>query len=260
MSERETAEAIEADAIAWVARLDRAGDEACLEAELAAWLGDDARRRGAYFRAQAAWRMLDRASVLRGSAQQASAEPASGDSYAEERDDGEFVEAVPFISRRRLLFGGLAAAGVAGLFVLGRSDWDMPVQRIETAIGEIRRVPLEDGSMAAVNTASRLAVRLQPDTRQVELAQGEAWFQVAHDAARPFVVEAGDVRVQAVGTAFSVRRTAAGADIQVTDGTVEVWSVAQPEPGSQSLPMRDRRPASRPMPRSTGTSPGAPGS
>src|SRR3546814_19688281 len=52
-----------------------------------------------------------------------------------------------------------------------------------------------------------------------------AWFQVAKDRARPFVVEVGDVRVRAVGTAFGVKRTAGGVDVQVTEGVVEVWRV-----------------------------------
>jgi transmembrane sensor len=97
--------------------------------------------------------------------------------------------------------------------------------RIETALGEIRRIPLKDGSLATVNTQTRLAVALRPEVREVSLAQGEAWFQVAHDSARPFIVAAGDVRVRAVGTAFSVRRGDSGADVQVTEGIVEVWSV-----------------------------------
>ena len=61
--------------------------------------------------------------------------------------------------------------------------------------------------------------------RDVKLENGEAWFQVAHDKARPFVVEAGDVRVQAVGTAFSVRRREGGADVLVTEGVVDAWVV-----------------------------------
>jgi transmembrane sensor len=112
------------------------------------------------------------------------------------------------------------AAIVAGIDI-----WPQAGERIETAVGEIRRVPLKDGSMAAVNTATRLAVILRPEIRQVTLDQGEAWFQVAKDRSRPFVVEAGEVRVQAVGTAFSVRRTDTGADVQVTEGVVEVWRI-----------------------------------
>src|SRR3546814_20539025 len=56
---------------------------------------------------------------------------------------------------------------------------------------------------------------------------GEAWFQVAHDAHRPFVVDIGSVRVRAVGTAFSVRQNPEGVDILVTEGVVETWTEGQ---------------------------------
>jgi transmembrane sensor len=59
--------------------------------------------------------------------------------------------------------------------------------------------------------------------RSVTLEQGEAWFQVAHDKSRPFIVRAGDVRVEAVGTAFSVRRRGNGTEILVTEGVVRAW-------------------------------------
>src|SRR3546814_9504316 len=68
-------------------------------------------------------------------------------------------------------------------------------------------------------------VTMKPQVREIALNDGEAWFQVAKDRARPFVVEVGDVRVRAVGTAFGVKRTAGGVDVQVTEGVVEVWRV-----------------------------------
>jgi transmembrane sensor len=52
------------------------------------------------------------------------------------------------------------------------------------------------------------------------------WLEVAKDKTKPFIVEAGEVRVRAVGTAFGVRRYANGAEILVTEGTVEVWNGA----------------------------------
>jgi transmembrane sensor len=210
MSERETPQAIHDSAVEWVARIDRSGDDPDAQAELDAWLAGDDRRRGAYYRAQVAWMMLDRASVLRGGQQEEAA--------AE-------VDRSGWLSRRRMLVrGGAAAASIAALAV-GVGFLPRPIERIETAVGEIRRVPLKDGSLVAVNTQTRLAVSLRPEIRQVSLQQGEAWFQVAHDRTRPFIVEAGEVRVKAVGTAFSVRRTGDGADVQVTEGVVEVWSV-----------------------------------
>lgn len=203
MSERETAAAIADRAAEWVARLDRAGEDRVVLAELESWLSGDERRRGAYFRARSAWLSLDRAGVLAGAAGMG-AEPAAGRP-----------------GRRWIWGGGMAAAAAAVLLLFGLSG--PAPQRIETAIGEIRRVPLADGSIAAVNTATRLSVEMEPERRTIALDAGEAWFQVAHDRARPFVVEAGDVRVRAVGTAFSVRRLDLGAQIRVTEGVVEIW-------------------------------------
>lgn len=129
--------------------------------------------------------------------------------------------------RRRFLAGG-AAAGLAAVFG-GVMVWQFSghPQEIATVVGEVRRLRLGDGSMASVNTASKLLVTMSEDQRRIELADGEAWFQVAHDTARPFVVEAGDVRVQAVGTAFSVRRREEGLDVLVTEGVVEAWVVGR---------------------------------
>ena len=74
-----------------------------------------------------------------------------------------------------------------------------------TAIGERSTVTLSDGSSVALNTNSRIEVRFTAQQRNVRLLAGQAWFQVAKNAARPFVVEAGDQRVTAIGTSFDVR-------------------------------------------------------
>ncbi|SBV32269.1 Anti-FecI sigma factor, FecR [uncultured Sphingopyxis sp.] len=212
MSERETAHAINERAAAWVARMDREGHDPAVRAELKAWLAGDDRRRGAYFRAKVAWNMLDRASVLRAGQPQSYEVAAAGGAW---------------FSRRRVLWGGGVAAAAAAL-VVGLPNLDFfaaPDQKIQTAIGEIRRVPLSDGSFAAVNTQTALDVTMKPEVRRIALKEGEAWFQVAKNRERPFIVEVGDVRVRAVGTAFSVRREADGVDVQVTEGVVEVWRV-----------------------------------
>lgn len=86
-------------------------------------------------------------------------------------------------------------------------------------------MPLADGSLATLNTASCIAVAMAPERRTLTLEVGEAWFRVAPDKTRPFVVEAGGIRVQAIGTAFSVRRRGEGADGLVTEGTIETWVV-----------------------------------
>jgi ferric-dicitrate binding protein FerR (iron transport regulator) len=112
------------------------------------------------------------------------------------------------VGRRGLIAGLGAAAAACVAVVVGPRLFSA---RYGTALGEIRRVPLSDGSMAAINTDTALDVAMSPRLRHVKLDKGEAWFEVAKDARRPFVVESGPVRVRAVGTAFSVRRLEAAA-------------------------------------------------
>jgi transmembrane sensor len=95
-----------------------------------------------------------------------------------------------------------------------------------TAIGERSSITLSDGSSVVLNTNSRIDIRFTAEQRNVRLLAGQAWFQVAKNAARPFVVEAGDQRVTALGTAFDVRLgdTDSGDSVQVTlaEGKVSV--------------------------------------
>jgi transmembrane sensor len=194
------------------------------QAELDCWLAQDERHQGALFRATVAWRMLDRASVLGSPA--AELQVAVADLTAHRvGEDAEVGH--KGVGRRGFLWGGGAiAASLIATAVGWRmtiSDMAMPGQRVQTARGEIRRVSLADGSRATLNTDSSLAIHLGKTSRKMSLDSGEAWFEVANDARRPFVVAAGEVRARAVGTAFSVHRVTGGAEIRVTEGTVEVW-------------------------------------
>jgi len=84
-------------------------------------------------------------------------------------------------------------------------------------------VPLADGSVVNLNTDSRIRVQYTAVRRSIHLDRGEALFDVAKDAARPFVVSAGDMQVRAVGTSFSVLRLAdTPVQITVREGVVEV--------------------------------------
>lgn len=197
MAKRETANEIDEAAFRWVARLDQDGSEPGLLSDLNSWLAEDPRHEGAYLRAQALWLRLDRASQA----------------------EAEHIHP-PVLSRRRVLTGAAGAAlaaSMAGAWVL------LDDKHVETEIGEIRHVPLQDGSVADLNTQSSVRVTMAKEVRRVRLSQGEAWFHVEHDPNRPFVVESGLVRVRAVGTAFSVRRYDHGAEVLVSEGIVEVW-------------------------------------
>lgn len=188
----------EEQAAMWVARMDSGDWQQSDEAELQAWLASDRARHGLLLRTQAAWLALD---------------PES------DADENARSGSGPDKHRRWFLaaFGGMAAATVGGLL------WFNAGASYRTEIGEIRRISLADGSVVAINTASMIEVRLEKQDRRVELKRGEAWFQIAKDRSRPFVVRAGNVNVVAVGTAFSVRRLQHGAEILVTEGVVETW-------------------------------------
>ena len=124
--------------------------------------------------------------------------------------------------RWRLVTAGAAAGVVVALAVLLASDLSALSGRYAAGRGEQRQVVLEDGSRIVVNTDSEVAVRFHEFERSVQLVRGEAFFEVAKDAARPFVVRTGSAEVRAVGTKFSVRRNDSDTEVVVTEGRVRV--------------------------------------
>ena len=113
----------------------------------------------------------------------------------------------------------LVGAAVATLwyFVPNRAQY------FGTPIGGLSTVPLSDGSkITAQHRQSDTLVELGPTLRRVKLDQGEAFFDVSKDAARPFVVDVADKRITAVGTQFSVRRDNDDIHVLVTQGRVRI--------------------------------------
>jgi transmembrane sensor len=203
VSMKETVHEIADQAAAWATQIDAGSVDRDTHPGLTAWLNANPRHRGALLRAEGALSFIDRGRALAGVVPK--------------------PEPRPIWIRRKLLFAGAAlAAGIVCAFVM------LPApQHFDTQIGEIRQVPLSDGSLVAINTQSDIQVGMHKETREVTLTKGEAWFKVAHDKSRPFIVIAGRIRVRAVGTAFSVRRHDDGADVQVTEGTIETWTTGE---------------------------------
>jgi transmembrane sensor len=92
--------------------------------------------------------------------------------------------------------------------------------RHETLAAPARKLALPDGSSVHLNADSAAVVRYAKSERRVELARGEAHFDVRPDPSRPFVVVVDGVRVRAVGTAFLVRRAQDEVEVLVTSGVV----------------------------------------
>lgn len=135
---------------------------------------------------------------------------------------------VPTAPRPRRRTGAFAAAALAcccALLLGGWHLWDNTARytlRMATGPGETREVDLPDGSRVALNFDSSLQVHYYPRRREVVLDQGEAFFEVAPDAARPFTVDSGRSRVKVVGTAFNVRAAPPRLVVKVLHGKVEV--------------------------------------
>lgn len=195
---------VDAEAADWAAKVD-AGATSAAEAErLELWLRADRRHRGAFARAQA---ILHAASQLN-----------SDDVRAPRRA----------MNRRALLAGGglMAASLAAGAVYLARRE---PVLRLSTRPGETRRVTLSDGSTAVLDSRSRLDAVLSSQTRRLTLNAGEAWLSTTQDAARPLLLDIGDIQARTVAAAELVVRLRDGETrLTVVQGIVDAWTTAAP--------------------------------
>jgi transmembrane sensor len=98
-----------------------------------------------------------------------------------------------------------------------------------TRIGEVRRVPLHDGSADTLNTQTHLSVAFSNLTRTVRLLCGEALFEVAADARRAFTVTTFGTSVSSGAAAFVVRALSRGdVQVMVRDGEVQVTEIMRP--------------------------------
>jgi transmembrane sensor len=199
---RESASSIDSAAAAWVSRLDR-GLTDVEQLGLEEWLAADHRHLGALARAQATWAHVERAKVL------------GSDQLLPKPRIGAFT--------RRPRWWLSAAATVAGLIIAGWVGQAYMRTHLSTDIGEIRELHLADGSLVTLGTQSRVSLHYERALRGVRLESGEALFKVTKDPGRPFVVEAGNVRVRAVGTEFAIRQSDRGVDVTVAEGSVDVW-------------------------------------
>ena len=129
-------------------------------------------------------------------------------------------------SRRRFAIGMAAACTltlVAGVLTASHvfEHAADPVELI-TRKGERREVALSDGSVLHMNGETRLIATLGRRERHILLTHGEAFFAVAHDTSRPFVVKGGAGRVTVTGTRFNVRHDSDTLQVSVESGSVRL--------------------------------------
>jgi transmembrane sensor len=229
---------IEATAADWLAKRDRPDWNGSDEVALADWLDRDPARRVAFIRLESAWRRGARLKAV------AAGWPAGVLPKPEEWPPSPYFARTPSMAeatstpppRTIRPTRWRAAVAVAVTLAAVAVTWFFwPTgTAYRTAIGGLEAVPMADGSKVTLNTDTGIRVALSAAAREVELQRGEAYFEVAKDTARPFVVRAGNERVIAVGTKFSVRRDADGIRVVVTEGRVRVESAvaSTPDPGA----------------------------
>lgn len=191
---------------------------------LQAWLQADPAHRSAFDREQAMWRQAEGLEDAFGPSTWGDAgEPA--DSLPEPR---RLRSARSRLGRRSAAMGLVGALAACLLLVVLGGDirlWLTADHR--TGAGEQRQIALPDGSVVHLNTDSAVEVDYGAKARRVALLRGEAYFDVARNPARPFVVLARDRSVRAVGTAFAVRVDADTVSVTVTSGEIEVAPLAR---------------------------------
>src|SRR5581483_7348050 len=155
MSHQHSAKSLEETAAEWVARLDAGELTPQEQAALDSWLESDSRCVGAFARA--------RAIFLSPGVQAVRGRPS-----------------LPALSARAARYGLLAtaatvAAVVAGIAFLGRGP-QVDKHVYSSELGEIRQIPLADGTRVTLNTNTALRVEYSTDARLVTLERGEAYF------------------------------------------------------------------------------------
>lgn len=213
---------IEQEAARWLVKAQASPLSAEMQARLDQWLQADRRHQGAYLRARAGMRLMDRGLSVH--------KPAlANDNFT--RAEGSIPKRRRPVGFGRLgvALGGVLAAGLVAVVAIRSPEAPVqdPVrQAAESAASDSSRQTLQDGSVAALEREGRIDVAMSSSERRVILLAGGATFDVAKDAARPFVVQSGSVRAQALGTVFTVRRLGdEGGLIEVAEGQVKVWSV-----------------------------------
>lgn len=196
-------EEIKQAAASWMLRREK-GLSPEAEAEFKRWLERDPRHAAMLARHERVWTVLDRPRAT-----------GQADSLLK-----KLAERKRRRYRNRIVGTALIAivAGAIGLQI-GRTRNPGPATTVAIVLPETRL--FEDGSVVELRPDARIVADFNETRRLVVLHQGEAHFQVAHQA-RPFVVVAGGVGFRAVGTAFSVRIEEADVELLVTEGRVSV--------------------------------------
>ncbi|OAI01593.1 FecR family protein [Methylomonas methanica] len=197
-------EALQQQAVAWHVRLTSGAADETVLAEFEHWRSQSPEHEQAYRDAETLWQRLPLPLLA----------------------DRQRRRALAARQRRasRIKRGfGLAAAASLLLAAMGGFYPDYlqhPLADYRTRIGEQTSITLADGSIAHLNTDTAIDVTINANERRIALLRGEAEFDVAHDAGKPFRVAAGATTTEALGTRFIVRYDGKAGAVTLLQGKV----------------------------------------
>ena len=184
----------------WLQRLQSSPRDEALVAQWADWCQADPENLAAFERIETVWSAL-------------SSPLPFGERALEGRVRGRaFKYALP------LAASVLLALAISFFWWRGTQTPDV----LTTNVAEHGSQILADGSHVDLGARTRILTRFTPAERNVVIETGEAFFDVAKDAKRPFVVQAGQLRIIAVGTAFRVRHLHDRTVVTVSEGVVRI--------------------------------------
>lgn len=233
---------IAAEAALWVARLHGPDRSRQMELDCLAWQSSSPAHRHAFERCTETWLDIPSITVAGAfSAAERVARAKSGAGQASENTPsaahgGAGAEPGSGLDDRRgggVRGGGLKLLGWAVVGALGAAlaIWQTWAgdPSYSTGVGGFQALVLDDGTRVALNTDTQVRVDFSKARRAVVLERGEALFDVAKDAHRPFVVQAAGSEVVALGTVFTVRLAESGVAVTLVEGRVSLRPMAHPE-------------------------------
>jgi transmembrane sensor len=140
-------------------------------------------------------------------------------------------------NRRQILAGTAAVVAGAAAYGVYRA---MTPKLLETDLGEQRSLILSDDSRLVLDSGTQVKVEFSSQRRAIQLIKGRAHFDVSKDPSRPFVVDAGDKQVIAVGTAFDVSRENGATAVVLIEGKVAVENTGRDQPDVRMMAPGDR--------------------
>lgn len=209
MSEEEDtqAEPIGDQAAEWILRQ---GDSSWSNKEQAAldvWLAQSSYHQAAYWRLKAGWGRAERLAALK---------------------PGGMRPARPSANRGAwpIIRFATVACVVLSVAAGGVYSWSIQERVFTTAVGQRASISLSDGSRVELNTNSSIGVRMGFWQRSVSLKHGEAFFDVHHDASRPFSVFAAGHRIVDLGTQFTVQTSGDRLKVTLVQGLARLETVS----------------------------------